>query len=73
MSRKISLYLNDILKSCRKIMTYTEGMAYEVFCKTIVPTKQFYSIFKSLANPSKTSLIKFAIDRPKLNSEELLD
>ena len=31
MSRKISLYLNDILKSCRKIMTYTEGMTYEAF------------------------------------------
>ena len=31
MSRKISPYLNDILKSYRKIMTYPEGMAYEVF------------------------------------------
>jgi uncharacterized protein with HEPN domain len=31
MSRKISLYLNDILKSCGKITTYTQEMTYEAF------------------------------------------
>ena len=31
MSRKISLYLNDILKSCVKITTYTHEMTYEDF------------------------------------------
>ncbi len=31
MSRKISLYLNDILKSCGKITTYTQEMNYEAF------------------------------------------
>jgi uncharacterized protein with HEPN domain len=31
MSRKISLYLNDILKSCGKITSYTQEMTYEAF------------------------------------------
>ncbi len=33
MSRSLSLYLNDILKSIAKIESYVDGLSYDEFCE----------------------------------------